>query len=317
VAGGGMGLTHNKQATFARLADLVGFVEPQHAVDVVTAIVGVHRDFGDRTNRKHARLKYVLHEWGLERFREELRARVRFPIAPPRPMPAFAVNDHLGWQAQGDGRWSLGLPIESGRIGDDGDVRLRSGLRAIVEATGAPVRLTPQQNVLVVDIADADRPRVQQIVRDHAIRGVEAISPIERLALACPALPTCGLALTEAERVLPSVRVDIEAALEDAGLPGEPLVLRMTGCPNGCARPYVAELALVGRTGNKYLIYLGGDRVGTRLARPFLDLVPITEIGRTLGPVFRRFKHERTSGEAFGDFCDRVGLDSLKATVTG
>ena len=307
VAGGGMGLTHNKQETFARLADVVGFVAPASALEVLTAIVGVHRDFGDRTNRKHARLKYVLHEWGLQRFRDELQSRVTCEVAPPRPMPPFHVDDHLGWTAQGDGRWSLGLPIESGRIADRGAERLRSGLRAIVESTDAALRLTPQQNAILVGIADPDRARVDEILHDHGIRTVEQITSVERLALACPALPTCGLALTEAERVLPSVRSDIDAALADASLPGEAVSVRMTGCPNGCARPYVAELALVGRTGNKYRIYAGGNREGTRLAQPLFDLVPVTDVRRWLTPLFERYRRERIDDESFGDFCDRLG----------
>ena len=313
TAGGGMGLTHNKEETFARLADVVGFVHPDHAVEVVMAIVSVHRDFGDRTNRKHARLKYVIHEWGVERFVAELRERVTFPICAPRPMPAFSVDDHLGWQAQGDGRWSLGIPIESGRITDRGDRRLRSGLRALVEEMQAPVRLTPQQNVLLVDIADRNRPSAEALMREYGIPTVERISAVERLSLACPALPTCGLALTEAERILPTARTGVEAALSDAGIPDEPIVFRITGCPNGCARPFVAELALVGRTGDKYMLYLGGNRVGTRLAEPFRDLVPLADLGATLTPIFRRFRAERLDAEGFGDFCHRVGVESLRA----
>jgi sulfite reductase (ferredoxin) len=311
VAGGGMGLTHNKQETFARLADVIGFVTPGAALEVLTAIVGVHRDFGDRTNRKHARLKYVLHEWGLERFRAELRRRVCCDLSAPRPMPAFRVDDHLGWVPHGDGRWSLGLPIQSGRIADRGGERLQSGLRAIVGATGASVRLTPQQNAIVVGIADADRACVDEMLRQHGMRTVDRITAVERMALACPALPTCGLALTEAERVLPSVRSDIDGALEDAGLAGEALTVRMTGCPNGCARPYVAELALVGRTGNKYLIYAGGNREGTRLAQPLFDLVPLTDVRRRLKPLFERYRRERNGDESFGDFCNRVGTAEL------
>jgi sulfite reductase (ferredoxin) len=315
VAGGGMGLTHNKDETFARLADLVGFVPPDHALETLIAIVGVHRDFGNRTNRKRARLKYVLHEWGLERFRTELSSRLSFGLLPPRTHPAFVARDHLGWEAQRDGRWSLGLPIESGRIADRDGERTRAGLRAILELTGAFVRLTPQQNVLLVGIADRDRAAVGHALRDYGLRTIDRITPVERLALACPALPTCGLALTEAERVLPTIRADIDAALADAGLAGEAVSVRVTGCPNGCARPYVAELALVGRSGNRYAIYAGGNREGTRLAEPLLDLVPITDVRARLGPLFLRYRYERASGEPFGDFCHRVGVTALAGEV--
>jgi sulfite reductase (ferredoxin) len=315
VAGGGMGVTHNNEETFARIADVVGFVTPDQAIDVIKAIVTVHRDFGDRTNRKHARLKYVLHEWGLEKFRAELQSRLSFTLQDPRPMPEFKVLDHLGWNEQGDGCWYLGLPIDSGRIADFGSNRIRSGLHEIISRFNLPVRLTAQQNILLCDIREEDRAGVDALLKEYGIVSVDNITGLRRNGLACPALPTCGLAITEAERALPHILEDIDTALEEAGLPSEPIVFRMTGCPNGCARPYVAELALVGRTANKYVIYLGGNTVGTRLAKPFLDLVPINEVAGTLKPIFTRFRNERTAGEAFGDFCDRVGFDSLKATI--
>jgi sulfite reductase (ferredoxin) len=315
VAGGGMGVTHNKEATFARLADVVGFVVPEHAVDVVKAIVTVHRDFGDRTNRKHARLKYVLHEWGLEKFQQELQARVPFAIEPPRPMPPFAVDDHLGWTAQGPDTWCVGLPIDSGRIGDVGDQRLRSGVRAVVERFGTDVHLTAQQNLILSGIRTADREAIEAVLDAHGVVTVGRLSAVRRNSLACPALPTCGLAISEAERVLPRVLGDIERALASVGLPDLPIVFRMTGCPNGCARPYVAELALVGRSLDKYLVYLGGDAAGTRLARPFLDLVPLGSVADTLRPLFARYRDDRRAGEGFGDFCDRLGFDALEGII--
>lgn len=313
VAGGGMGVTHNKEATFARLADVVGFVAPEHAVDVIKAIVTVHRDFGDRTNRKHARLKYVLEEWGLEKFREELQARVAFPIEPPRPMPAFAVDDHLGWTRHGATHWTLGIPVDSGRIADTDAARLRTGIRQVVERVGCDVRLTAQQNLLLAGIHADDRAIVEALLDAHGIVTVGRISGVRRNSLACPALPTCGLAISEAERVLPRVLADVERALDDVGLAGMPLVFRMTGCPNGCARPYVAEVALVGRSLDKYLVYLGGDVAGTRLARPFLDLVPLGSVADTLKPLLARYRDDRRGDEGFGDYCDRVGFDTLKS----
>lgn len=315
VAGGGMGLTHNNDETFARLADVIGFVTPEQGIETIKAIVTVHRDFGDRTNRKHARIKYVLHEWGVEKFRAELQSRVPFPIQPARPMPPFRVLDHLGWNEQGDGLLYLGLPIDSGRIVDRGVQRLRTGLREIISRFDLPVRLTAQQNILLAGIRPEDRPAIEALLDEYGITRVEQISGLRRTGLACPALPTCGLAITEAERALPGIVEGIDEALAEVGLPNEPIVFRMTGCPNGCARPYVAELALVGRTANKYVIYLGGNASGTRLARPFLDLVPLPDVPKTLKPIFARFRDERAAGEAFGDFCDRVGFDALKATV--
>ena len=315
LAGGGMGLTHNKQDTFARLADIVGFVEPDQAVDVIKAIVTVHRDFGDRTNRKHARLKYVLQEWGVEKFRDELQRRVPFTIQPARPLPPFEVLDHLGWNPVRPGVWSLGLPVDSGRIADAEGVRLRTGLREIVSRFATSVQLTAQQNILLSGIHTHDRESVESILDAHGIVTIEQISGVRRNSLACPALPTCGLAISEAERVLPRVLDDIDRALANAGLAGEPIVFRMTGCPNGCARPYVAEVALVGRSLDKYVLYLGGNVAGTRIARQFQDLVPLGKVGDTLAPMFVRFREERRGSEAFGDYCDRVGFEYLRSVV--
>jgi len=317
VAGGGMGITHANEETFARLADVIGFVEPDQTIEVIKAIVTVHRDFGDRTNRKHARLKYVLHEWGVERFKAELQRRLPFPLQDARSMPEFKVDDHLGWHTQSDAQalWYVGLPVESGRIVDQGQNRLRSGLRAIIERFGLSVRLTAQQNILLADVHETDRAAVDAMFKEYGITTVDQITGLRRNGLACPALPTCGLAITEAERAMPSMLDDIENALEETGLISEPIVMRVTGCPNGCARPYVAELAFVGRSLNKYVIYLGGNPVGTRLARPFMDVVPMDKLASTLRPIFERFRDERRAGEGFGDFCDRVGFESLKATV--
>src|SRR5918993_1738623 len=312
IAGGGMGITHNKEATFARLADVVGFVAPEHAVEVIKAIVTVHRDYGNRTDRKRARLKYVLEEWGLEKFRQELQARVPFAIEDPRPMPPFEVHDHLGWNRQAVGLWSIGVPVDSGRLGDAGDERLRSGIREVVSRFGTDVQLTAQQNILLSGIRSEDREAVEAVLDAHGVVTVDRISGLRRNSLACPALPTCGLAISEAERVLPRVLGDLEQMLTDVGLPGQPVVFRMTGCPNGCARPYVAEVALVGRSLDKYLLYLGGDVAGTRLARPFLDLVPLGTVADTLKPLFSAFRDDRRDGEGFGD---RLGFDTLKALV--
>jgi sulfite reductase (ferredoxin) len=315
IAGGGMGITHNKESTFARLADVVAFVEPEHVVEMIKAIVTVHRDFGDRTDRKHARLKYVLHEWGVEKFRQELQTRVSFPIELPREMPAFVVDDHLGWHQHGPDAWSLGVPIDSGRIGDDGAQRIRTGIRDVVSRFVTHVQLTAQQNILLSGIRAQDREAVEATLDAHGVVTVGRISPLRRNSLACPALPTCGLAISEAERVLPRVLGELEQMLAEVGLPGLPVVFRMTGCPNGCARPYVAEVALVGRSLDKYMLYLGGDVAGTRLARPFLDLVPLGAVAGTLKPLFEHYRDQRRDAEDFGDFCDRLGLDTLKTIV--
>ncbi|MHB8629225.1 MAG: NADPH-dependent assimilatory sulfite reductase hemoprotein subunit [Aggregatilineales bacterium] len=315
AVGGGMGLTHNNAETFARLADVVGFVEPDQVIETVKAVVTIHRDFGDRANRKHARLKYVLHEWGIEKFREELQSRVPFAIQPARSMPPFHVHDHLGWNDQGDGQWALGIPVENGRIVDRGAFKLRTALRTVAEKYQTGIRLTAQQNILLTDVDAADRDAIDALLAEHHVLNVKAISGVRRYGLACPALPTCGLAITEAERVLPSVIDELEDILDDLGIPNEPIAVRMTGCPNGCARPYSAEIAFVGRSLNKYTVYLGGNFVGTRLAAPFLDLVPINELASALRSVLMLFRDMRDPGESFGDFVQRIGLDTLRDQV--
>jgi sulfite reductase (ferredoxin) len=316
LAGGGMGMTHQNDATYARLADEIAFITPDQVVEVVTAIVTIHRDFGDRENRKHARLKYILQDHGVAWFRDELERRVGFTLQPIRPMPTFEVLDHLGWNDAGDGSLFLGIHVENGRIVDRGAYRLRTGLRAIVEQFQLGVRLTAQQNLLLVGIAPADRGAIDALLEEYGIRRVEQITPLRRNAMACPALPTCSLALTEAERVYPQVIDEFEDALDDLNIGDAAIVARMTGCPNGCARPYVAEVAFVGRSGDKYAVYLGGDPVGTRLAKPFLDLIPIGELVPTLRPILAHYRDTRISGESFGDFAMRVGLESLRELVT-
>jgi len=315
LVGGGMGMTHNNDATYARLGDEVAFITPDQVIATVTAIVTIHRDFGDRENRKHARLKYILHDRGVDWFRAELESRVGFTLAPTQPMPAFAVDDHLGWNEQSDGRWYLGLPVENGRVLDREKYRLRSGLRAIIEQFNLSVRLTAQQNILLTDILADDRDTIDALLNEYGITRVEAISQMRRKAIACVALPTCGLAITEAERVFPQVIDEFETALSDLGIPDSDITARMTGCPNGCARPYVAEIAFVGRSLDKYTIFLGGDPAGTRLARPFLDLVPLGQLVPVLVPVLAHYRDGRIDGEAFGDFCLRVGLDALLEVV--
>lgn len=315
LAGGGMGMTHQNDATYARLADVVGFIRPDQVVEAVTGIVTIHRDFGDRENRKHARLKFILQERGVAWFKQELENRIGFTFPDPLPMPPFRVDDHLGWHEQGDGNWFVGIPVENGRIIDRGEHRLRSGLRAVIEQFNLPVRLTAQQNILLVNIAPEARDEVTALLHDYHIQTVEQISSVRRGALACPALPTCGLAITEAERALPQVIDELEDTLHEIGIPEADIVVRMTGCPNGCSRPYVAEIAFVGRSLDKYTIFLGGNPIGTRLARPFIDLVHVRSLVPALHPVLEYYRDFRLPDEAFGDFVVRVGLDQLQALV--
>lgn len=316
LCGGGMGMTHQNEATYARLADEIGFITPEQVIDTVTAVVTIHRDFGDRQNRKHARLKYILADYGVEWFRAELERRVGFTLGAVRETPAFEAPDHLGWNDAGDGTLYLGIPVENGRIVDRGAYRLRTGLRAIIEQFNLSVRLTAQQDLLLTDINPADKDAIDVLLAHYHIRTIADISPLRRGAMACPALPTCSLAITEAERVFPQVISELEDALDEIGIGDAGIVARMTGCPNGCARPYVAEIAFVGRSLDKYSVFLGGSPVGTRLAKPFLDLVHIRDLVPTLRPVLTYYRDTRWDDESFGDFVTRIGIDTLRDLTT-
>lgn len=313
LVGGGLGMSHNRPATYPRLADPLCHVPPDELLEVVTTVVAVQRDHGDRADRKHARLKYLVAEWGLDRFRGEIEARLGRRLVEPGPLTWPATHDHLGWHRQPDGARFLGVRVPSGRIADDGDMRLRAGLRRVVERFGAAVRLTPRQDVLLTGIAAADRSAVDRELGVHGVAAVEALPPLERHALACPALPTCGLALAEAERVLPAILADLQSVADSLGLGDQELHVRVTGCPNGCARPYSTEIGVVGRGVDRYAVFLGGEANGVRLASQYADQVERSRLGTVLRPVLEAFRDERLAGERFGDFCDRAGIDALRA----
>jgi sulfite reductase (ferredoxin) len=306
--GGGLGMTHRKPATFPRLADEIGFCEPADLLRFVRAIVEVQRDYGDRTNRKHARLKYTIEDKGLAWFRAEVERYAGTSLGDFRPLPAWEYRDYLGWHEQGDGRLFLGINIENGRIKDDDGLRLKTALREIVAAFDLDLVLTPQQNALLVDVPRAARARIDAILAEQGVRPIEAISLIERHAMACPALPTCGLALAESERTLPGIVDALERRLAELGLEREPISLRMTGCPNGCARPYMSEIGLVGVSADRYNVHLGGTTDSVRLNRVYREMVPGADILATLDPLFVAFTRERFGNESFGDFCLRTAL---------
>ncbi len=315
LVGGGLGRTHNKPETFAAVAQPLAFVEPDQVVDIARAVVAVQRDYGDRTNRKHARLKYTIADRGLEWFRGEVQGRVAFELQPPEPLRWTPVDDHLGWHEQGDGNLYVGIYIENGRISDAGPVRSRSGLRHIVEELRPQVRLTAQQNVILAGIAPAQRARVEELMAQYGIDPVEAITRAVRYAMACPAIPTCGLAVAEAERALPGLIRQIAELLGELGLAGERISFRMSGCPNGCSRPYLGDVGFVGTTLGKYDVMLAGDFDGTRLNRLYAPNVPIAEIPTLLRPIFVEFRSHRDAGEGFGDWVERTGFEALRERV--
>ena len=313
LVGGGLGMTHKKPNTFPRLADPLAFLTPEEVVPAVRHVIGIQRDEGDRADRRHARMKYLVHDWGLDRFREELERRLGYAVKPPAETPPLELNLYLGWRAQGDGRYWLGLSVENGRIQDTADVRLKTALRRLAETYVPDVRLTPNHDVLLTDLQASDRADIEALLAEHGVALPETISNARKHTMACPALPTCGLALAESERVMPQVMDQIERELAALGLSEETLTIRMTGCPNGCARPYVADVGFVGRSLDQYTVFVGGRPDGTRLNTPFADLVPLGDLAATVRPLFKLFRHGRRPGESFGDFCHRTGVEALRA----
>jgi sulfite reductase (NADPH) hemoprotein beta-component len=268
--------------------------------------VTVHRDFGDRTNRKHARLKYVIEEKGVEWFRQELETRLGYKLDPARPANFTQQGDLYGWHKQYNGNWFLGLFVENGRVKDAANYRLKSGLRAVAEKFQPELRLTASQNILLVDVKEGDKEGISQLLGEHGVAVENQASVIRRASIACPALPTCGLSLSESERVMPEVLTKMEELLSDVGLKDEEIIFRMTGCPNGCARPYMAEVGFVGRAPNKYQVYLGGNESSTRLNKLWKESVKTEDLGNELRPLLTRFKSERNGAERFGDWVDRI-----------
>lgn len=313
LVGGSFGVTPAVKRTFPALAKRMCFIKPEEALDVVTAIVGVQRDFGNRSDRKVARMKYLIHEWGLPKFKAKVEEYYGRPLAEPHPTDVHGFDDHMGWNEQGDGRWFYGLNVENGRIYDDENVQMKTAFREICRAFEPRVRLTGHQSILFCDIEEQDKDRLIEILRRHNVPLTEDISTVRRWSMACVAWPTCGLAITESERALPGMIDELEVELAKLGLSAEKFTVRMTGCPNGCARPYNSDIGLVGKAAGRYTIFLGGRLLGDRLNTIYKDLVPAEEVIPTLTPVFAYFKEERQRGETFGDFCDRKGMDDLAA----
>lgn len=311
--GGGLGMTHNRPRTYPRLATPVARVPADALLRAAEAVVRFTRDHGERSDRKRARLKYIVDDMGLAVVKAALDGYFGAVLEPPPALPAFALPDHLGWHAAGDGTHWLGVPIPSGRIADGEGARIRRFLREAVARFGAAPILTPQQDVLLAGLAASDRAPLERLARTHGVALAEDLSPLSRTALACPALPTCGLALAEAERTQPALLAALDAALARHGLAAEPIVLRVTGCPNGCARPYAGEIGIVGRMPGRYALYLGGDREGTRLSFKVHDRIAEADLPRVLEALFAAFAHDRAAGEAFGAWCLRVGAARLAA----
>jgi sulfite reductase (NADPH) hemoprotein beta-component len=306
TVGGGMGMTHGEPDTYPRVADVLGFCRVDQAVAVAEHVVAVQRDYGDRSNRKHARLKYTIDDRGIEWFREALFERLGFSLSAAEPFEFRSRGDVFGWSNDQHGRWHLTLFVPEGRIRDKGQSRLLTALRELAAILKGEFRLTANQNLIVSGIAGEERPAIEKLFERHGVNLLQSLSPLRQQALACVALPTCGLAMAEAERYLPELTGKVEALLDAHGLLQESISLRITGCPNGCARPYLAEIALVGKAPGRYNLFLGGDAEGMRLNRLARENVDEAEILATLDGLFADFVRRRSKGESFGDFADRT-----------
>lgn len=312
LVGGGMGRTPSVKTTFARTGDRLTFVTPDQVIPVAEAIVKVQRDYGNREDRKHARMKYLLRDWGLEKFKAKVEEYYGRALPEPHPSDVTGVEDHIGWHEQGDGKLFLGINVENGRLKDEGDLQLKAGLRAVLTKYGMDTRLTALQSVILCDIAPENRSDIDSILKDHGIKSADELSLIRRYSIACPAYPTCGLSITESERALPGIIDQLEVELAKHALSAEKVAVHMTGCPNGCARPYTPDIGLVGKAIGKYTVFLGGNPEGTRVGFVFQDMVPGDEIATTLSPLFAAWKADRSESESFGDYCARVGQEALE-----
>jgi len=310
AVGGGMGRSHGNVQTYPRMADVIGFLTPDKLVDVAKAVLTIHRDFGDRTDRKHARLKYVVAERGVKFMQDEVSQRAGITLAPAKPYKFTTTADLLGWHKATDGKWFLGLFVETGRVKNEQKVALRE---VAEKFPGIEFRLSANQNVILANASDADKAAITALLTSQGVKTENQASPLHAAAMACPSLPTCGLGLAESERMLPGMIDRIQKLCDEVGLSNEEIIIRSTGCPNGCARPYMAELAFVGKAPGRYQVWLGGNASGTRLNRIWKDVIKEPELETELRPVLVRFAKERSAGERFGDWCDRVFLNEQTA----
>jgi sulfite reductase (NADPH) hemoprotein beta-component len=307
TAGGGMGMAQGQTETYPRLAEVVGFCRPDQVVEVAEKVVMVQRDFGDRTDRRHARLKYTIADRGLVWFRTEVERRLGYELGTPRRFEFTDTGDRYGWVQGPNGTSHFTLFIENGRVKDTPEYRMKTGLREIARVHQGDFRLTPNQHLIVAGVTPAERPRIEELLRSHRLADANQASVLRLNSMACVALPTCGLALAESERYLPDLITAIETEVEAAGLRDDAIIIRMTGCPNGCGRPYLAEIAMVGRAPGKYNVYLGAAFNGSRLNALYKPSVPAAELVPLLRPLLRQYATERKEGERFGDFVIRTG----------
>ncbi len=315
LVGGGLGMTHGKTATYPRLADIIGFCSPEQVVQVAEEIVKIQRDHGDRSDRRHARMKYTVEDKGPDWILEELNRRLGWSLEKARDFQFDSTTDRYGWTQDADAKWAYGLFVEGGRLRASGKNQGRLALRQIAEEVPCQFRLTANQNVIIARIDQEDKERVEGILRSHGVVLPDQLSGIRLNSIACTALPTCSLALAESERYLPKLVDELETIIGNLGLRDQSIAIRSTGCPNGCGRPYLGEIGLVGKAPGKYNLYLGAGLDGTRLNKLYRPAISHEEIVQELTPVLQDFASNRETDERFGDFCIRKGY--VQATHEG
>ncbi len=318
VAGGGLGLSHGRAATYAQIAYNVGFVAVSDGVQAIQNVASIYRDFGNRNDRKHARLKYLIGDKGIQWFQEEFKKRADFELHPFKEIPAVKNEDWLGLHKQDDEKFFYGVFVENGRIDDNEKTKCKSAFKKIVSELGCGVTFTAQQSLLFTGLSKNDLKRLEEILAEFEVPKVEELSNALRYSMACPAMPTCGLAVAESERAMPDVIRELGDKLESMGLGDTKLTVRMTGCPNGCARPYTADIAFVGRRPGVYHLFVGGRLEGDRMADLYAADMKVEDTISTLEPLLKKYAADRTDGEGLGDFYQRLlGRSERRLRVTG
>ncbi|BAW80677.1 sulfite reductase (NADPH) hemoprotein subunit beta [Candidatus Nitrosoglobus terrae] len=312
--GGGMGMTHSEPITYPRLGDIIGFCTPDQLLEIAENVVKIQRDFGNRSDRKQARLKYTIDSRSIDWFKAELAQRLGWALLPAHPFYFERNSDSFGWVQDTRGYWHLTLCLLSGRIRDIPDQPLMTGLREIAKIHRGDFRLTTNQNLTIANIFKADKPRIEALLEQHCVPTPDQFSAVWRDAVSCVALPTCGLAMAESERMLPEFLTRLEAVMAKVGLANDSITVRVTGCPNGCARPYISEIALVGKSLGHYNLYLGAGFAGERLNKLYRESLTEDDIITVLTPILAHYAQDRQKGEHFGDFVIRAGyVDEVKA----
>lgn len=313
--GGGMGMTHGDKETYPQLAKVIGFVKPEQIYDVAEKVITIQRDYGNRSERKNARFKYTVDRLGLETVKAELEERLGWSLGEAKPYHFDNNGDRYGWVKGIRGKWHLTLFVEGGRVADFDDYKLKTGLREIAKIHTGDIRLTSNQNIIIADVSAQKKKKISELVEHYGLTDGEHISALRRSSISCVALPTCGLAMAEAERYLPRLIDKIETIVDENGLQNEEITIRMTGCPNGCARHALGEIGFIGKAPGKYNMYLGAAHDGSRLSKMYRENIGEEEILRELRVVLSRYAKEREQDEHFGDFVIRAGI--VQATTDG